>query len=287
MNEYDRRFLADSTFFNIIARYLLLFLPTCQKRHQSNFSLFGGEGGGIICVSKLTWLWHDRRWGENCLSPLWRRFALPRTFECWYPLLNCIKKTGKGGEKKKKIVVLRERERERETLTRCNFWITQHSPCRIWGASQECIDYEVHDENVKWEYYHDYLLINSRASEDEICRMSDREREREIWLRSWGLFFFFFSRERIKKNKFHLAARVSPNFCRDKRQFNGSLIRLVQEWYTVLHLVDYSIFRISSRLHLDRLRINEYHYNWNKYFFKKMWREIVRGVVHTDLILSN
>lgn len=32
------------------------------------------------------------------------------------------------------IVILRERERE--TLTRCNFWITQHSPCRIWGASQ-------------------------------------------------------------------------------------------------------------------------------------------------------
>lgn len=83
------------------------FLSTCQKRHfhQSNFLLFfwGGGKGGIICVSKLTWLWHDRRRGENCLSPLWRRFALPRTFECWYPLLNCIKKTGKrGGEEKKK-----------------------------------------------------------------------------------------------------------------------------------------------------------------------------------------
>lgn len=88
--------------------------------------------GRIITIMRIFQAWNWAWWGENCLSPLWRGFALPRTFECWYCPL-CIWKGGKRGERNGYD---RHSKRERETLTRCNFWITQHSPCRIWGASQ-------------------------------------------------------------------------------------------------------------------------------------------------------
>lgn len=85
---------------------------------------------------------------------------------------------------------------------------------------------------------------------------------------------------RVKKNKFHLAAQVVAVFL---HEFNDSLIRLVheQEWYLVLHLVDHSIFAISSR-HFDRLiYINSLMNNWDKYFSKESYEALC-----TDLIIE-
>lgn len=59
-----------------------------------------------------------------------------------------------------------------------------------------------------------------------------------------------------------------------------------QEWYLVLHFVDYSIFRISSR-HLVRLiciNLSMNIINWNKYFLKHEGE--LYEALYTDLIID-
>lgn len=71
--------------------------------------------GRIITIMRIFQAWNWTWWGENCLSPLWRRFALPRTFECWYCPL-CIWKGGKWG-KRNEYDRHSKRERERDINT--------------------------------------------------------------------------------------------------------------------------------------------------------------------------
>lgn len=128
-------------FFTSREIILLLFLsfPKETFRH-SNVSLRGNNNANfrsmnlmIVDEEKTAWVHcdDDSRYPELSNADI--------------VLFSIVLKGGEGVRGMGTIVILRE------TLTRCNFWITQHSPCRIWGASQ------VHrlwgsSRRVRWEY---------------------------------------------------------------------------------------------------------------------------------------
>lgn len=136
-------------FTSRVSLHDILFLSTSIQRktlwHSANPTFFFTLGGNINAnfrsmnlmifdEEKTAWVHDDSRYPELSNADI--------------VLFSIVLKRGKGG-KMDTIVILRE------TLTRCNFWITQHSPCRIWGASQ------VHrlwdsSRRVKWEY----IMIN-------------------------------------------------------------------------------------------------------------------------------
>lgn len=141
------------------------------------------------CVSKhdtgyrrLVSVW----WGENCLSPLWRRFS------GFTQKFRVILKEGREKKKKENILETfwenKKDERRWSIEGHCwhdaYFWITQHSPCRIWGASQ------VHrlwgTRECEWMYSWSFVLV-CRASEGEIYPSGESMWSIRGWLLiDWG-----------------------------------------------------------------------------------------------------
>lgn len=129
-------------FFFYISRDYTSAIPFLSKEtlRHSNVSLRGNNNANfrsmnlmIVDEEKTAWVHcdDDSRYPELSNADI--------------VLFSIVLKRGEGVRGMGTIVILRE------TLTRCNFWITQHSPCRIWGASQ------VHrlwgsSRRVRWEY---------------------------------------------------------------------------------------------------------------------------------------